>query len=426
MQFSPIAMTINLLLLLLTSSFVLTKSSPPHYSPSLPLLTIPLYNHHHHHPQTELGTENLYPRDNGYAVFLLVGTPAQVLLLQVHTTVHFTWAQCSPCGATCYPQSRPLFDPHASTTLRQLTSDSDTCRIPQMQNVFIFPLGSSSCRYDLKYAGQSRSMGRVVTDTLTLAHSNRVLDGFVMGCGDSHEGPFKARFSGVLGLGRGPLSLPSQLEAEAFSLCFVSPTSTIPSLLSFYKSPPPNYPNGSFVVPLIQNERYPQYYFVQLAGIGIGGFMLDIPATVWGYGLNFVDGGVVVDTAADVMRLPSEAYGVFAAEIRTAMANFTSKVGPEGLEFCYDDEDGGEEGALRVIPEMEIYFENGGNEGERLVTWKLSREQSTLKVGERMVCIAFGEGKNSALTVIGNRLLERTMLTWDLANDVLVFTPNAC
>lgn len=422
MPHPPIAIILKLLLL--TSSFV-SPRNPLSHSPSLPLM-IPLYNtamlkqQLYYHPQMENATTNLYPDDSGYAVFLWIGTPIQIVFARVDTGTHFTWFQCGPCSG-CYPQTRPLFDLRASTTLRELSRDSDTCRIPQMRDVFVFPQDSLSCRYNLKYTEQSRSLGKVVSDILTLVHSNTIIKEFVAGCGDSHEGPFRAHFSGLLGLGRGPLSLQSQLNAEAFSMCLVSPASEKPSVLSFYGAPPAkeHYGIDSIVVPLSQRERYPHYYFVQFVGIGVDGFLLEIPSRVWGYGLNY-DGGVVIDTGSNVMCLPSEAYGILGSEIRRQMRNFTHRSGPEGLEFCYEDE------ASNVYPEIELYFENGSTEGENTVTLKLSVEQTVLKVEEGVVCLAFREGKDSALTVIGSTQLQGTLLTYDLANELICFTPKKC
>ncbi|XP_028763643.1 aspartic proteinase nepenthesin-2-like [Neltuma alba] len=387
----PLTLKLKLLVLLTSSSLFLPSLSSP---------TIPLY-----------------PNVNGYAVFLWVGTPTQILLARVDTATPFSWAQCQPCSA-CYPQTRPLFDCRASATLRYLAGDSPTCRIPDMRDVFLFPQGSS-CRFDLKYAEKSRSLGRVVTDTLTLVHSDTILEQFVMGCADSHEGPFSAHFSAVLGLGRGPLSLQSQLRAEAFSLCL---SSEKPSVMSFYGASPPkeHYDGNSIAVPLSQKDRYPHYYFVQFVGVGVDGFMLHVPSRVWGYGLNY-NGGVIVDTGSNLMRLPTEAYSVFRSEIRRKMGNFRHRlVRPEGLEFCYEEE------PANVYPEIEFYFENGWIEGENFVTLKLSDEQIVIRPEEGVVCLAFREGEDPALTVIGNTQLLGTLLTYDLANDLAIFTPTKC
>lgn len=130
--------------------------------------------------------------------------------------------------------------------------------------------------YDYANMSQSRSFGMMVTETLNFEHSNIQVKDFIMGCGDSYEGPFRTQFSGVFGLGRGPLSVQSQLHAKAFSFCVVSLGSEKPSSLEFYDTPPPK-PNqdgntNSFImVPLSDNSRYHFYNFVQFVGIAING-----------------------------------------------------------------------------------------------------------------------------------------------------------
>lgn len=415
--------------LLLINSFL--SHSPS--SSSQAFLTIPLtkMNHFQKYPQAQnaMTYVSIFPNDNDYAVFLWVGSPIQIILVRIDLGSHFVWSQCEPCNNKCYPQNRPLFDLNASNTLQILACDSDACRIPQMQDIFEVnnsnhssSLSSCSCQYSLKlYNDYAQSAGRVVSDTLTLPRSNRILKNFVMGCSQYYEGPFNRNFSGVLGLGRGPLSLQAQLGAQAFSLCLVYPTSDIPSVLSFYDFPPSkqDYENGSIMVLMGHSDTYPHHYVVQFVGIGIDGFMLDIQSWVWGYGLNF-QGGVVIDTKSSVMRLPSEAYRIFGEEIKRRMSNFTHMLGPEGLEFCYKDE------PVMVYPEFEYYFQNGDIEGLNFVTLKLTAKQTRIWVDDEVFCLAFTEGKGSALTVIGNTQLQGTLVTFDLKNDILVFTQGKC
>lgn len=265
----------------------------------------------------------------------------------------------------------------------------------------------------------------MVSDTLNFEHSNTEVKEFIFGCGDSNEGTtFRTQFSGVFGLGRGPLSVQSQLHAKAFSFCPVSVGSEKPSSLVFYDTPPTidqhGVGNSSIImVPLRENSGYPYYYFLQFVGIGINGFMLDIQSRIWGYGLNY-DGGVIIDIGTTLTYLPSDAYGVFRSEIQKIDHNLTKKPGYEGLEFCYKDD------SSNVYPTIEFYFENGNIAGENFVSYKLNNNQMLFMVEEGTVCLSVVEGKSSALTVIGSNQLQGTLLTYDLVNEILVFTYNMC
>ncbi|XP_004488367.1 protein ASPARTIC PROTEASE IN GUARD CELL 1-like [Cicer arietinum] len=370
-------------------------------------------------------TTEIYPIDDAYGLFLWIGTPVQIILVMLDIGSPISWSQCDPCNS-CYPMQRSPFNTRASSTFRELGCYSDTCLIPMMRKLFGNCTGWT-CRYNVKYGkDQSHSFGVMVTDTLNFENSNAEVENFIIGCGDSFEGPFRTQFSGVFGLGRGPLSVQSQLNAKAFSFCPVSQESERHSILEFYDTPPKIVDkhgsvgdNSSIMVPLSENSGYPFYYFLQFVGIGINGFMLDIQSRVWGYGVNY-DGGVIVDIGTMLTYLPSEAYNVFKSEILRTDHNLTTKPGYEGLEFCYKDD------SSNVFPTIELYFENGNIAGENFVSYKLNNNQLLFTAEEGTVCLSFAEGKSSALTVIGSHLLQGTLLMYDLVNENLVLTFNKC
>lgn len=405
---------------IILSSIQQSHSASPSPTPSRSIISIPLYHKGIQHPDKE-ATSDIYPIDNAYAIFLWIGTPVQVLLVMVDIGSPISWSQCDPCNS-CYPMQRPAFNTRASSTFRELGSYSDTCLIPMMREVFGNSTGWT-CRYNVKYGSATshefHSFGLMVTDTLNLEHSNTQVKDFIIGCGDSYEGPFRAQFSGVLGLGRGPLSIQSQLKATAFSFCPVSQGSEKPSSLEFYDVPPEMDQNGSIMVALTENSGYPFHYFLQFVGIGVDGFMLDIQSRVWGYGLNY-DGGVIIDIGTMLTYLPTDAYSVFRSEILRTDHNRAAASGYEGLEFCYKDD------SSNVFPTIEFHFENGNIAGQNFVSYKLNHNQLLFTPEEGTVCLSFAEGKSSALTVIGSNQLQGTLLTFDLVNQILVLTFNEC
>jgi len=413
----------------------LSHSASPSPSPSRSIISIPLYHKKMlnstyiasrgiQHPQMET-TSDIYPLNDAYAIFLWIGTPVQVVFVMIDIGSPISWSQCDLCN-NCYPMQRPPFNTRASSTFRELGCYTDTCLIPMMREVFGNCTGWT-CRYNVKYGtkDESHSFGAMVTDTLNFEHSNTEIKNFIIGCGDSYDGPFRTQFSGVLGLGRGPLSVQSQLNAKAFSICPVSQGSENPSSLEFYDTPPEMNQHGvvgdnsSIMVPLSENSGYPFYYFLQFVGISINGFMLDIQSRVWGYGLNY-DGGVIIDIGTVLTYLPSDAYSVFRSEMLRTNHNLTVKQGYEGLEFCYKDD------SSNVFPTIELYFQNGDIAGKNFVSYKLNKKQLLFTPEEGTVCLSFAEGKSSALTVIGSNQLQGTLLAYDLVNEILVLTFNKC
>lgn len=100
---------------------------------------------------------------------------------------------------------------------------------------------------------------------------------FAFGCGHDNEGSF-AGADGILGLGQGPLSFPSQLKNVfngKFSYCLVDwlapPTQT--SALLFGDAAMPTLPDVKYL-PLLTNPKIVTYYYVQLNGISVGDKLL--------------------------------------------------------------------------------------------------------------------------------------------------------
>lgn len=118
------------------------------------------------------------------------------------------------------------------------------------------------------------------TFTLTSAtdSSAQAFSNIAFGCGSDNMGTFIG-VDGLVGLGKGQLSLVSQLGASVgglFSYCLVSyasaPTKTSPLLLG-------SAGNGVLVyTPLISNDFNPTFYYVTLNGITVNGQPVAYPA----------------------------------------------------------------------------------------------------------------------------------------------------
>jgi len=133
---------------------------------------------------------------------------------------------------------------------------------------------------------------------------------FAFGCGHDNEGSF-AGADGILGLGQGPLSFPSQLKAVfngKFSYCLVDwlalPTQT--SALLFGDAAMPTLPDVKYL-PLLTNPKVPTYYYVKLNGITVGDTLLNISSTV--FDIDLVGGaGTIFDSGTTVTQLAKPAY----------------------------------------------------------------------------------------------------------------------
>ena len=133
---------------------------------------------------------------------------------------------------------------------------------------------------------------------------------FAFGCGHDNEGSF-AGADGILGLGQGLLSFPSQLKSVfnvKFSYCLVdwlaSPTQT--SALLFGDAAMPTLPDVKYL-PLLTNPKVATFYFVQLLGITVGDTRLNISSAV--FDIDRVGGArTIFDSGTTVTQLAKPAY----------------------------------------------------------------------------------------------------------------------
>lgn len=147
--------------------------------------------------------------------------------------------------------------------------------------------------------------GFLSNETLTLTPSI-VLKDFMFGCGsrprDRDYHYLSDQTVGVMGLGRGSLSIASQGYRSingSFSYCLPSLNGNAGFLI--FGSQREEFGLVQFT-PMLHNPTAPSYYFVDLIGLSVGGKMLPIPASV------FRDVGTVLDTGTVVTYLPEAAY----------------------------------------------------------------------------------------------------------------------
>jgi hypothetical protein len=165
-----------------------------------------------------------------YVASLRLGTPATELVVELDTGSDQSWVQCKPC-ADCYEQRDPVFDPTASSTYSAVPCGARECQelASSSSSRNCSSDNNKTCPYEVSYDDDSHTVGDLARDTLTLSPSPSpspadTVPGFVFGCGHSNAGTF-GEVDGLLGLGLGKASLPSQVAARygaAFSYCLPS------------------------------------------------------------------------------------------------------------------------------------------------------------------------------------------------------------
>ncbi|MCO5609680.1 hypothetical protein L7F22_063911 [Adiantum nelumboides] len=380
---------------------------------------------------------------NRYAKYLLMDTASS-----------FSWLQCQPCEPNCFEQiGLPIFDPATSRTARMIScQDPLICAdVPGRTSPLDGP-PTSRCTFDYRLPfHDTQAVGELVTDNFYMTVSGTSIPNIPFGCSfNSPQFKFKPG-AGVLALGRGPLSFPSQLHSNGypstFSLCFA----TMFERHDYTSFPPPQLRFGSPVsgdtifTPLLPNPSPdPQlrgYYYVQLLGISVNGQPLaNIPSYLFSIDPNTGGGGVRFDTAAHLTWLPVLVYQALFETVQNFMAlnalhfRLDEEVYATNL-LCYQP--------LQVnpmiffeqryvgVPTVTFHFAGGAN----LVVPPYNVIVPMNHVGLRYDtyhrqgfphCLAFTKSESTD-TIIGVSQMRRFLFTFDGQNNRLGFSPRpAC
>lgn len=132
----------------------------------------------------------------------------------------------------------------------------------------------SACAFNFTYGTSSVAAG-LVQDTVTLATDP--IPGYTFGCVQKVTGrSFPTQ--GLLGLGRGPLSLLAQtqnLYRSTFSYCL--PSFKTLNFSGSLRLGPVAQPKRIKFTPLLKNPRRSSLYYVNLVAVRVGRRIVDIP-----------------------------------------------------------------------------------------------------------------------------------------------------
>lgn len=342
-----------------------------------------------------------------YFTRLGVGTPPRYVYMVLDTGSDVVWIQCAPCRK-CYSQTDPVFDPSKSRSFAGVSCDSPLCRrldSPGCDN-------RQKCVYQVSYGDGSFTLGEFSTETLTF-RGTRVAR-VALGCGHDNEGLFVGA-AGLLGLGRGRLSFPSQTGRRfnsKFSYCLVDRSaSSKPSSVVFGDSA---LSRTSRFTPLIRNPKLDTFYYVDLVGISVGGTRVPgITASL--FKLDTAgNGGVIIDSGTSVTRLTRPAYVALRDAFRVGAANLKRAPDFSLFDTCYDLS-----GKTEVkVPTVVLHF-RGADVSLPASNYLISVDT------DGTFCFAFA-GTMSGLSIVGNIQQQGFRVAFDLAGSRVGFAPRAC
>ncbi|GFS40092.1 eukaryotic aspartyl protease family protein [Actinidia rufa] len=313
-----------------------------------------------------------------------------------------------------FDQPTPVFDTTKSSTCSNVSCTSDLC---QDMNVFKCTDG---CKYLYSYGDESSTEGFMAQDTFTFEDSGSgpvSIPNIGFGCGVNNQGTGFGQGSGLVGLGRGPLSLVSQLGLGKFSYCLTSISENKTSNVLFGALADLNYSTSgaSHRTPLVQNPFQPSFYYVSLEGITIGETLLPMPKSTMKLKEDG-SGGMIIDSGTTLTYLQEEAFRALKMEFKSQMKLRVSESSDTiGLDLCFDlpTEDLSE----IAVPKLKLHFE-----GMDLELPPENYMISDPSMG--VVCLAMAA--SSRMSILGNIQQQNLLVLHDLEKETVSFIPTQC
>nr|CAB3453559.1 unnamed protein product [Digitaria exilis] len=366
--------------------------------------------------------------DLEYVVDLAIGTPPQHVSALLDTGSDLIWTQCAPC-ATCLTQPDPLFVPAQSSSYEPMHCTGPLCSDIAHHGCQRPP---DTCTYRYNYGDGTTTMGVYATERFTFTSSGDVLTTVPLGfgCGSVNVGSLN-NASGIVGFGRNPLSLVSQLSIRRFSYCLTPYASGRKSTLLFGSLANTLYGDDDALVqttPLLQSPQNPTFYYVHLTGLTVGTRRLRIPESAFALRPDGT-GGVIVDSGTALTLLPgavlAEVVRAFRTQLRLPFANGSAD---DGVCFVVPTEAWWRRAAGTssssslsqvAVPRMVLHFQGGAD-------LDLPRRNYVLDDHRRgRLCLLLADSGDDGST-IGNLVQQDMRVLYDLEAETLSFAPAQC
>ncbi|CAN6465792.1 unnamed protein product [Victoria cruziana] len=339
-----------------------------------------------------------------YVVRVKVGTPGQLMFMVLDTSNDATWVPNTGCSG-CPTLDSSYFFPNRSATFRPLGCGAPECS--RLRTAYC--AGTAGCFFNRTYGGNSNFSAALYKDTLRLALD--VIQGFAFGGVMSAAGSSMPP-QGLLGLGRGPLSLLSQtwpLYYGTFSYC-------LPSFRSYNFSGslrlgPVGQPRVLRTTPLLTNPHRPSLYYVNLTGVSVGRKLVATTPLLPVFDPN-TGAGTVVDSGTVITRFVEPVYTAIKNEFRRRMGGPVTSLG--AFDTCFR--------SPGVAPTVTLHFQG--------MDLTLAADNVMIhSSSEPLACLAMAAAPanvNSVVNVIANLQQQNHRVVIDLANSKVGFSRENC
>jgi hypothetical protein len=347
---------------------------------------------------------------------LAIGTPPETFSAIIDTGSDLIWTQCKPC-TQCYDQPTPIFDPKKSSSFSKISCKSQLCDALPASTC-----GADGCLYLYQYGDYSMTEGVMATETFTFGDSDDQKKVSVpkigFGCGNDNEGDGFNQGAGLVGLGRGPLSLVSQLKEPKFSYCLTSidnaKTSTL--LLGSLGSEINGTQKATkSTTPLIKNPSQPSFYYLSLEGISVGKTRLPIEKSTFEL-QDDGSGGVIIDSGTTITYIDGNAFDSLKKEFISQVKLDVDDSGSSGLDLCFSIPSGKTD---VEVPKLVFHF-NGADLDLPGENYMVADSSSGL------LCLAMGSSGSSGMSIFGNIQQQNFLVIHDLVKETVSFIPTQC
>jgi hypothetical protein len=346
---------------------------------------------------------------NGYyTTRLYIGTPPQEFALIVDSGSTVTYVPCASCEQ-CGNHQDPRFQPDLSSTYSPVKCNVDcTCDNDKNQ-----------CTYERQYAEMSSSSGVLGEDIVSFGRESELKpQRAVFGCENSETGDlFSQHADGIMGLGRGQLSIMDQLVdkgviSDSFSLCYggmdvgggamVLGGMPSPSDMVFSRSDPVRSP----------------YYNIELKEIHVGGKALRVDPRVFDS-----KHGTVLDSGTTYAYLPEQAFVAFKDAVTSKVHSLKKIRGPDPnyKDICFAGAGRNVSQLHEVFPYVDMVFGNG----QKLSLTPENYLFRHSKVDGAYCLGVFQNGKDPT-TLLGGIIVRNTLVTYDRHNEKIGFWKTNC
>lgn len=360
-----------------------------------------------------------------YFVEFSVGTPEQRVLFITDTGSDLIWVPCSLCEA-CVSQSKnspssSSFFPKASSTFIPITCSSQECGfVPPPLDATCNERSPTNCTYTYVYTDLSQTTGIFAYDTLAMRSSSKGLTmkikNVAFGCGTNNAGPSITKVGGVMGLGQGPISFPSQvghMYGNKFSYCFTSffHRNSTSTLVFGDDRAGAKLTSPLQFTPFIPSPIVETFYHLQIQEIKLDKEHLSINSSIFEIDKQG-SGGVIIDSGTTLTFFLEPAYDVifqaFKKKIHYPLAPPTA-----GLHLCYN--------VSKIdkprFPRISIIFKGGA-------IFRPPSRNYFLSPTHEIKCLGFMG--SSGLSVLGNLIQQNYYVEYDRFNNQLGFAKASC